>query len=161
MRDILEFALGGNRYALDIEYVREVVEAMPLTVIPRSPRHIAGMTNIRGEIITLVSIGKIIGAASAGDKSRKKFIIFLPSKTRGDNIGIIVDEVYSVKTVSDADIEWIENGGSAGREKFICGIIRQRGSGDHSEEETASAGRSLVIYLDIARLIAHLYDISQ
>ena len=33
--EVLEFTLGTENYALDINIVREIVEMMPITVIPR------------------------------------------------------------------------------------------------------------------------------
>jgi len=34
--DVVEFELGGERYALDIQLAREIVEMIPITPIPRS-----------------------------------------------------------------------------------------------------------------------------
>jgi len=157
-RDILEFSLGGARYALDIQFTREIVEALPITVIPRSPEYIAGMTNIRGEITTLISIDRIIGVTAHSDPSQKEFIIFVPERTRGDNLGIIVDQIHSVIEISDEDVEWIGDGNST-RDSFITGIIRVSETGGEAEDQVGDT--RLVMYLDIERLIDHLYEVSQ
>ncbi|MGC9436320.1 MAG: chemotaxis protein CheW, partial [Methanomicrobiales archaeon] len=144
--------------ALDIQFTREIVEALPITVIPRSPEYIAGMTNIRGEITTLISIDRIIGVTAGADPSQQEFIIFVPERTRGDNLGIIVDEVNSVMEISDQDVESLGDGDST-RDSFITGIIRVSENGEEAKD--GSEDTRLVMYLDIERLIDHLYEASQ
>ncbi len=46
--DVVEFELGGERYALDINLAREIVEMIPITPIPRAPPFISGVINLRG-----------------------------------------------------------------------------------------------------------------
>jgi len=52
--DIVEFVLGGERYALDIQLAREIVEMIPITPIPRAPSYISGVINLRGEITNIL-----------------------------------------------------------------------------------------------------------
>jgi purine-binding chemotaxis protein CheW len=46
--DIVEFELSGGRYAMDIGMVREVVEMLPITPLPKAPPYIIGIINLRG-----------------------------------------------------------------------------------------------------------------
>lgn len=156
--DIIEFSLGGVRYSLDIQFTREIVKALPITVIPRSPEYIAGMTNIRGEITTLISIDRIIGVTAGADPSQQEFIIFAPERTRGDNLGIIVDEVNSVMGISDRDVKWFGDG-DLKRDSFVTGIVQVDENGEEAKHR--SQDTRLVMYLDIERLIDHLYEVSQ
>lgn len=159
MPNILEFGLDGNFYAMDIHLTREIVEALPLTPIPRTPGYIAGMTNIRGEITTIIAIGELIGATSGGPRpASKKFIIFVPDAAKRENIGVMVDEVYNVIEVPEEAIEHMENGGEGSRKSFIKGIIRV--SDDSGEEEGAGVSQRLVLYLDIEKLILHLFEMA-
>lgn len=159
MPNILEFGLDGTYYAMDILLTREIVESLPLTPIPRTPRYIAGMTNIRGEITTIVAIGELIGAGSGATRPEsEKFIIFVPGAARGENIGVIVDEVYSVLEVPEEAVEYTENGAEGARRSFVKGIIRV--SENSGEEEGGRVSRRLVLYLDIEKLIQYLFDMA-
>ncbi|OPX73828.1 MAG: purine-binding chemotaxis protein [Methanoregulaceae archaeon PtaU1.Bin059] len=159
MAIILEFGLKGNYYAMDINLTREIVEALPLTPIPRTPGYIAGMTNIRGEITTIVAIDELIGAGGRDTGAdSEKFIIFVPDAARGENIGMMVDEVFSVLEVQEKQIERSENGGTTGRKSFIKGIIRISNAPDGVEG--ASVSQRLVLYLDIEKLITHLFELA-
>ncbi|MBP7121176.1 MAG: chemotaxis protein CheW [Methanolinea sp.] len=157
MTKILEFKLGGNYYAMDIHFTREIVESLPITPIPRTPGFIAGMTNIRGEITTIIAIHELIGISSQEQMpSSEKFIIFVPEAAKGDNIGMMVDEVYSVLDVNEEDIEYSQNGDTNEKKTFIKGVIRLQDS--HEGKDKPSVSQRLVLYLDIDKLISDLFE---
>jgi len=56
MIDVVEFELGRELYAMDIQLAREIVEMMPITRIPRAPDYIAGIMNLRGWISILTKL---------------------------------------------------------------------------------------------------------
>lgn len=61
MIDVVEFELGQELYAMDIQLAREIVEMMPITHIPRAQDYIAGIMNLRGgEITTVVDLKRLI-----------------------------------------------------------------------------------------------------
>lgn len=159
MPEILEFDLNGNSYAVDISYTREIVESLPITPIPRTPEYIAGMTNIRGEITTLISLAMIIGQKAVPVSPSHKFIILVSEAAKGDKIGLIVDEVHSVYSVSDSRIEYKTDGASKSRKSFIKGIIRLE------EEKTGIGERKdthkLILYLDIEKVLTHIFDLAK
>ncbi|OPX70637.1 MAG: purine-binding chemotaxis protein [Methanoregulaceae archaeon PtaB.Bin009] len=159
MPNILEFGLDGNFYAMDIHITREIVEFLPLTPIPRTPGYIAGMTNIRGEITTIIAISELIGATAGNTgPASQKFIIFMPGPARGENIGVMVDEVYSVIEVPEQAIEYTENRGEGTIKSFIKGIIRV--SDDSGEKEGSRVSQRLVLYLDIEKLLSYLFEMA-
>ncbi|HII75814.1 MAG TPA: purine-binding chemotaxis protein CheW [Methanolinea sp.] len=159
MPNILEFGLDGNFYAMDIHITREIVEFLPLTPIPRTPGYIAGMTNIRGEITTIIAISELIGATAGNtEPASQKFIIFMPGTARGENIGVMVDEVYSVIEVPEQAIEYTENRGEGTIKSFIKGIIRV--SDDSGEKEGSRVSQRLVLYLDIEKLLSYLFEMA-
>jgi len=134
-----------------------IVESLPITPIPRTPGFIAGMTNIRGEITTIIAIHELIGISSQEQMpSSEKFIIFVPEAAKGDNIGMMVDEVYSVLDVNEEDIEYSQNGDTNEKKTFIKGVIRLQDS--HEGKDKPSVSQRLVLYLDIDKLISDLFE---
>lgn len=159
MPKILEFKLCENYYAMDIHLTREIVESLPITPIPRTPVYIAGMTNIRGEITTIIAINDLIGTPNQEFMPEsEKFIIFIPEAARGNNIGIMVDEVYSVLDVTESDIEYSGNGNASTKKSFIKGVIRLHDS--HEGREDGGVSQRLVLYLDIDKLIEDLFEMA-
>jgi purine-binding chemotaxis protein CheW len=116
------------------------------------------MTNIRGEITTLIAIDELIGIREHERSPSQKFIIFMPEAARGNNIGMIVDEVYSVLEVDESDIEYTGNGGGTAKRSFVKGIIRIHTASD--DGAGAEVSQRLVLYLDIDNLIAYLFEMA-
>jgi purine-binding chemotaxis protein CheW len=55
LRNVLVFALGTARYAVELRWVREVVGITAVTPVPTAPPAIAGIINFRGTIVPLIA----------------------------------------------------------------------------------------------------------
>lgn len=55
-REVLLFLLEGQRYALPVEDVRELVRAVRLTPLPRAPQVVEGLLNLRGELLPVLDM---------------------------------------------------------------------------------------------------------
>jgi len=148
--DVVEFELGGERYALDINLAREIVEMIPITPIPRAPPFISGVINLRGEITNIMNLYTLLGLPEKEIRENQKIIVLVPEAANGNNVGIIVDDVSSVRQVSESDIEHIGSGISSEFSQFVKGIIKV--SGDDAEKK----GKDLIIWLDMGKVIADL-----
>src|SRR5208337_214680 len=122
--EVVEFELGGERYALDINLAREIVEMIPITSIPRAPPFISGVINLRGEITNIMNLNTLLGLPDKEVRENQKIIVLVPEAAKGNNIGIIVDDVSSVRQVPETDIENIGAGISSEFSQFVKGIIK-------------------------------------
>jgi len=55
-REVLLFTLEGQRYALPLEDVRELVRAVRLTPLPRAPAVVEGLLDLRGELLPVLDV---------------------------------------------------------------------------------------------------------
>jgi purine-binding chemotaxis protein CheW len=55
-REVLLFTLEGQRYALPLEDVRELVRAVRLTPLPRAPPVVEGLLDLRGELLPVLDM---------------------------------------------------------------------------------------------------------
>ncbi len=145
--DIVEFVLGGERYALDIQLAREIVEMIPITPIPRAPPYISGVINLRGEITNIMNLNTLLGLPNQEIRENQKIIVLVPEAASGSNVGIIVDEVLGVLQVAESDIEKIGEGLASEVSGFVKGIIKLKG--DDSEKN----GTGLIIWIDMQRVL--------
>jgi len=60
------FHLGKERYGLPTEAVRAVVRTGDITPLPRTPAHLLGLTNLRGEILSVLDIKPLLGIPPGG-----------------------------------------------------------------------------------------------
>lgn len=61
VREYTTFCLGDQVYALDILCVREINRALDITPVQHAPSFIRGLSNLRGQVITLFDLGERMG----------------------------------------------------------------------------------------------------
>ena len=54
------FELAGDVYALDVAQLREVVRWQPVTPLPRAPALIEGVVDLRGAIVPVVDLARVL-----------------------------------------------------------------------------------------------------
>ncbi len=134
MQQYIGFRLHTGEYAIPITKVREIVNIPSVTNLPQSPAYLRGITNLRGNVIPLVNLKKLINVPENGTGGTKVIVI-----VSGRLIfGIIVDGITGVLSLDESTIESPE------------GLSRS-----HSQEITGVAkldGR-LIVLLDTGKLI--------
>jgi purine-binding chemotaxis protein CheW len=59
------FSLAGSAFAVDVRSAREVAVFDEITWMPRAPRHLIGVANLRGTILPIVDIRSTLGMAGS------------------------------------------------------------------------------------------------
>ena len=113
--------VGNEQYGIDITYIDNIVRMQKITRVPKIQSYFKGIINLRGEIVSVMSIRKKMELEDDVFTNASRIII-LKLEEKG-LIGIIVDEVKEVVNLSDDEIEKTANRG-----KFINGI------GKHGDE---------------------------
>ncbi len=101
---LITFKVGNNVYGVNIKYVREVVEPKNIVQVPKSPYYIEGIMDLRGKLVTLVNLAKVLEIPTDGmgiDGNKMKVLIInieeLDKNISSDTeIGLIVDHVLGV-----------------------------------------------------------------
>jgi len=136
---VVAFKVGNEEFCLDISKVREIKEMMPITRVPNAPDFIEGVINLRGQITTVINLKKLLGYYGDEDLSRKKIII---AEVRDEIVGIIVDDVSDVLTLTEDQIEQPPKTlASRVDVRYIKGIAKING------------GERLLIMIDLDKLL--------
>lgn len=147
MVDVVEFILGGEHYALDINLAREIVEMIQITPIPRAPPYISGVINLRGEITNIMNLNTLLGLPPQEIRDNQKIIVLVPEAASGSNVGIIVDDVVSVLQIAQKDIEHLGEGLASEVSGFVKGIIKLK------SDESDKKNTSLIIWIDMHKVL--------
>ncbi len=110
----LVFDLGGKLFAFELSNVREVVRVKEVTKVPRAPDYIKGVFNLRGQIVPLIDLSKVINAGSS--KCREAIILSYDDEL----VGIAVESVRGVLRVTKDDITSPPSDAS----EFIEGLVK-------------------------------------
>ena len=86
----LSFYAGGEFFAVDVTLVQKVVRNMTFTPIPAAPPAVAGIANIKGGIVTLLSLTELLGRERG--KRAATAVVFKSLTNENDQMGLLVDQ---------------------------------------------------------------------
>lgn len=112
--------LGAEQFGIDISYVDNIVRMQRITRVPKVAEYINGVINLRGEIIPVMSLRLKMGLEEV-EETKNTRIIILKLEQHG-TIGIVVDEVREVVTLSASQIEKIAHDNREGNATFLTGV---------------------------------------
>lgn len=118
---IIEFVLGKEVYAFETKYVREIYPLKDFTVIPGLPSFILGVINVRGQIISVVNLKKLINLPEKGIGELNKVIIIENSKME---FGILADVINGNTSINISSIQNKLNKSSELANVFLQGVTR-------------------------------------
>ena len=103
---LVTFELGNELYGIDIMDVNEIVPRLEVRAIPNAPIYVEGIINLRGAIIPIISLHRRfhIHRAVANDEDAL-LSGFLILEVGGMQLGVYIDKVSRVVTVSEQDIQ--------------------------------------------------------
>lgn len=117
--------LGNEQYGIDIKYVDNIVRMQHITRVPKVADYLKGVINLRGEVIPVMSL-RIKMDLPADELTKATRIIILKLEQHG-TIGVIVDEVKEVVTLSQEEIEKVSYDGTDERVNFVLGVGKHAG----------------------------------
>jgi purine-binding chemotaxis protein CheW len=101
-RQYVAFRLGREEYAFDISSVREIFPTQDITRVHRSPRHIEGVMNLRGKLVTVVDLRRRFRLEPKTPDENSRIIVVDATDAP---VGFIVDEVTEVIRLPPESVE--------------------------------------------------------
>ena len=115
--------LDTEQYGIDISYVDNIVRMTRITRVPKSQPYFKGIINLRGEVIPVMSLRLKFGLPDDEVTNATRIIIIKLEDLDG-SIGLLVDEVKEVVTLSDDSIEKPSNSNNGEKAKYLLGVGR-------------------------------------
>ena len=116
---VVKIRLGVEWYGINISIVENIVRMQRITRVPGAEPFIKGVINLRGKVVPVMSL-RLKMDMPEGEESRTTRIIIL--RVDGDEVGMIVDEVREVVTLSGDDIEEIQRDSKNAGSVYLSGI---------------------------------------
>ena len=139
--EYLTFIVADEEYGLEILKVREIIGLMEITKVPRTPRFVEGVINLRGKVIAVVDIRCKFELESVPATDETCIIVV---EVNGTEIGLIVDRVSEVRHIEQGNIEDAPSFGALLDADFLLGI--------------GKTAENVIMLLDIGRVLA---DVAQ
>ena len=154
---LVSFLVEERVYGVDIRVIKEINPTVAITPVPRAPRRIKGLVNIRGQVVLVMDIATIFGRGPQLVGEESQIIImktaaelrnvpglpptFDPAPYGDKPLGLLVDRIGDVVSLTPDAVEPPPphlHGGSAG---YFDGVAQLRDS--------------LLVILDVGHLLTH------
>ncbi len=111
-REFVTHGLIGMRveerlFAVPVRVVREINPPLTVTPVRRAPPAVRGLANLRGQVVTLIDLGVLLGSGPLEITDSSRLVILKTNaelgdlldeafRTSEDKIGLLIDEVIDV-----------------------------------------------------------------
>ena len=93
---ILSFQLGAELYGIELVYLTETRQSVPLRHVPCAPSHLAGIMSLRGELLPAVDLRPILGLPQQEPPKIAPALLILSLK--GNKLAVVVDQAQDILT---------------------------------------------------------------
>ena len=118
VRQLVTFSVDDTLYGVDILAVREVLRDIRCSPVPGAHDAIVGLMNLRGQVVTVLDLGRRLSAGPQRRQCRKACVILKtdeelarlgpkkhPAEVVGsDPVGIAVDEMGEVLSIESSEL---------------------------------------------------------
>lgn len=119
--ELLTFQLGEEMFSLDVGLVEQIIVPREWTRVPNAPEEILGIFSLRGKIVTLIDVAKILDLEWKWKEALDSRIIVVHSDS--DTFGFRVDRVLRVARVEQAAIQPQPVVAGSERSEMLTGIM--------------------------------------
>ena len=96
---MVTFTLDGHLYGVDVDAVQEVLRGQTRTRIPLAPGTLAGLINLRGQVLSAIELRVQLGLSDRDAETEPMLVVI---RVDGEPVALLVDSIGSVVDV-DAD----------------------------------------------------------
>ena len=99
---VVSFRLGSEEYGVDIAQVQEIIRMVEITHVPRAPRFMEGVINLRGQLIPIIDLRTRFAMHRAEHTKSTRIVV---TEIGSKRVGIVVDSVSEVLNIPIEQVE--------------------------------------------------------
>jgi purine-binding chemotaxis protein CheW len=119
-RELIAFRVGRQEFCINVMMVREIRGWTAATRLPRSPRYVRGVINLRGAVLPIVDLAIRLGLPASEPTARNVIIVVQIGQQQ---VGLLVDAVSDILTASNASIQPSPDVTSELVKTFVKGLL--------------------------------------
>lgn len=118
---VIVFQLADKEYAIPVSYVRGIEKLMHITRVPKTPRYVKGVINLRGVVTPIIDLRERFGIISSANEETTRIIII---QLVDMEVGFVVDSANDVLDIQTSTIEPQPEVVGSLEEEFISGVAK-------------------------------------
>ncbi|MBI9114594.1 chemotaxis protein CheW [Sanguibacter suaedae] len=115
------FRIGEALYGVEVMRISETLGHHPRTPVPLAPAGIAGLVNLRGQVVMTVDLRPRLGLEPLDPHAESMMVVV---EIEDDSISLLVDEVGEVLMLDDDQFETPPDTLSPGARELITGAFK-------------------------------------
>jgi purine-binding chemotaxis protein CheW len=96
------FSVADHLFGVEVTVVQEVIRYQPMTRVPLAPAALAGLVNLRGQVITAIDLRRRLGFS---DRAADELAMDVIVRTRDGLVSLLVDRIGDVVEVAEEAFE--------------------------------------------------------
>ncbi len=133
------FVLNETQYAVPMENVLELQRLPRITPLPSVPAWLRGVTNLRGEVLSIVDLRSLLGLPAAETQGSLRLVV-VRSMLEEIATGWIVDHVIGMRRLATEDLQPASTLTTGASARFVSGLVEYDGQ--------------LIAILDVNRILS-------
>ena len=98
---VVTFLVGGESFAIETTFVREIARLRHVAPLPRGPAAVRGVTTYRGEILPVLDVRAVLGHPAEGLPDLIRVLVL---GAAGPEFGLLADEVAGTASIPARDL---------------------------------------------------------
>ncbi|MDR7000085.1 chemotaxis protein [Neobacillus niacini] len=119
--EVVEFTVANSKFGINVIKVREIINPVPVIEVPHSHESIEGIMEVRGEVLPVINMAKVLGYPESEYPTRDKYII---TEFNQQKQIFHVHKVDKIHRISWSDIDKPTNLYQSS-DNLITGIVRK------------------------------------
>ena len=123
--------LGIDReiFAVEVEKVREILDAQPVSRVPNAPAFLLGMIDVRGQGVPVIDLRVKLGLPPVPPTEHTRIVVLeVETGGRAVSMGLMADRVFEVTALTGQALEPPPEVGVRWRSDYIRAIGRRNGA---------------------------------
>lgn len=153
--EVAVIRLGRERYGIDVQYIFDIRLEENITRVPRVPAWVAGVVNLRGQVLSVVDLQRYLGlpVSEKAPEAGPRHVLLV--QTPQMELALLVDEVLSIQNLPASHIQEAASVVRGLPVEYVRGVYIENGT--DGINVTSSKGRentSLLVILNLSALLA-------
>jgi len=133
---VVGFRVGRESFGVSIAQVHEIVRVPEVTPVPEAPAHVEGVINLRGRIVSIIDLRKVLGQSNVSPSKKNRILVV---ELADKMVGLIVDSASEVLKIPASQIDAPPSVFREEEESYVTGVGKLNGR--------------LIILLDLSRIL--------
>jgi purine-binding chemotaxis protein CheW len=118
--------VGQERYGFETTAVAEVLALNGLTTVPKAPSFIAGLTTVRGQVLPLVHLGRLLDLGPVPPADLRRVVVLGQAQNPGHSggaLGLLVTAIVGVSRVPRSKVQAPPTVVTGRQRHYLAGVL--------------------------------------